>query len=161
MGCNQGRLEMSARKTMLTARVAKESVEFRGHPMVRSGHLTTIEITTDDHLTVNGDCIIGVGASKGCAQLDGRVKEGLRRRGSKVTIRILVGNYSYTVNARGDPALALSHPHDMVVRKSDFISDRTLAVQADSAAKDIPREIVHLLRNPATVGRFEIEVSWG
>jgi len=151
----------ASRKTALTERFAKESVEFRGHPMVRSEHPTTIEITTDDHLTLNGDCIIGVGASKGCAQLDGRVKEGLRRRGSKVTIRILVGDHTYKVSARGDPALALSHPHDMVVRKSDFVSDRTLAVHADSASKDIPREIVGLLRDPATVGRLEIEVSWG
>jgi hypothetical protein len=151
----------TAKKTVLTDGVAKESVEFRGHPNVRSAHPTTIEITTDDHLTENGDCIIGVRASKACAQLDGRVKDGLRRRGSSVTIRISVGNYSYVVNARGDPRLGLSHPHDMVVRKSEFISDRTLAVHADSASKNIPREIVRLLQDPATVGRFEIEVAWG
>ena len=160
-GCNQERHEMSIpKKAVLMERVAKESVEFKGHPKVRSAHPTTIEITTDDHLTDNGDCIIGIGASKGCAQLDGMVKDGLRRIGSKVTIRILVGNYSYTVTATGDPRLGLSHPHDMVVRKSDFISDRTLAIRAGSASRDIPREIVYLLKNPATVGRFEIEVAW-
>ncbi len=136
-----------------------ESIEFRGHPMVRSAHPTTIEITTDDHLTVNGDCIIGVAASKGCAQLGAEVKEGLRRKDSHVTIRLLVGNHSFELSARGDPRLELSHQHDIVIRKSDFISDRTLAVHADSAAKDIPREMVRLLSNPATVGRLEIEVN--
>ncbi len=134
-------------------------VEFRGHPMVRASHPTTIEVTTEDYLTENGDCIIGVAASKGCAQLDSRVKEGLRREGSKVSIRIVVGDQSFRVSARGDPRLGLSHPHDMVIRKSDFVSDRTLAVRADAASRDMPRQMVRLLKDRATVGRLEIEVT--
>jgi hypothetical protein len=127
--------------------------------MVRSTHPTTIEVTTQAHLTDRGDCIIGVCASKGCAQLDARVKEGLRREESRVTIRILVGGRSFQVTAAGDPRLELSHPHDMVIRKSNFVSNRTLVVRADAAAKDIPREMVRLLRDPASVGRLEIEVE--
>jgi hypothetical protein len=135
-----------------------EVISFRGHPLVRSAHPTTIEVTTEDHLTEKGDCIIGVAASKGCAQLDPRVKEALRRKETRVAIRIIVGERSFEVAAAGDPGLELSHPHDMVIRKSDFVSDRTLAVHADAASKDIPREMVRLLRNPATTGRLEIEV---
>ena len=127
--------------------------------MVRSLHPTTIEVTTEESLTENGDCIVGVGAAKGCAGLDPRIKEALRRRGSTVTIRIVVGTLSSSIKATGDPRLQLSHEHDMVIRRSDFISDRTLAVRADTAAKDIPREMVNLLRNPTTVGRIEIEVD--
>jgi hypothetical protein len=140
-------------------RAAMEMVLFRGHPMVRSTHPTTIEVTTDDHLTERGDCIIGVGASKACAQLDSRVRRGLMRRNSSVVIRILVGGYSFQVKAAGDPRLDLSHPHDMVIRKSDFVSDRTLAIRADAAAKDIPRPMVRLLRDPTTMGKMEIEVA--
>jgi hypothetical protein len=127
--------------------------------LVRSLHPTTIEVTTEEFLTEKGDCIVGVGAAKGCAGLDARVKEALRRRGSMVTIRLAVGTYSFSVRASGDPGLQLSHEHDMVIRRSDFISDRTLAIRADAAAKDIPRGMVNLLRNPGTVGRFEIEVA--
>ncbi|HEY6283635.1 MAG TPA: DUF371 domain-containing protein [Nitrososphaerales archaeon] len=134
-------------------------MNFRGHPLVRSLHRTTIEVTTDESLTENGDCIVGVGAAKGCAGLDSRVKEALRRRGSMVTIRVVAGTFSFSIKASGDPRLQLSNEHDMVIRRSDFISDRTLAIQADAAAKDIPREMVNLLRNPATVGRLEIEVD--
>ena len=76
-----------------------------------------------------------------------------------VTIRLVVGTLSFSIRASGDPRLQLSHEHDMVIRRSDFISDRTLAIRADSAAKDIPREMVNLLRNPTTVGRLEIEVG--
>lgn len=151
---------MNEEKTALSGRsVLKEEVRFRGHPMVRSTHPTTIEVTTEDYLTENGDCIIGVGASKGCAQLDDRIKEGLRRKGSRVTIRITTGDLSFEVRAFGDPRLELSHTHDMVIRKSDFVSDRTLAVRADAASRSIPREMVSLLKDPATVGRLEIEVE--
>jgi hypothetical protein len=136
-----------------------ESILFRGHPMVRSTHPTTIEITTEEYLTENGDCIIGVGAAKGCAQLDQRLREGLRKMNSPVSIRILVGDQTFQVNARGDPRLALSHPHDMVIRKSDFISERTLAVHADAAARNLPRGMVHLLKDPRTIGRLDIEVG--
>jgi len=138
--------------------VAKDVVTFRGHPMVRSLHPTTIEITTVDHLTERGDCIIGVCASKGCAQLDPWVKEGLRRTGSKVTARFVVGSFRFEVRAVGDPRLLLSHPHDIVIRRSEFASERTLAVRADKASKDIPREMVRLLRNHSTSGALEIEV---
>jgi len=127
--------------------------------MVRSAHPTTIEITTEDYLTESGDCIVGVGASKGCAQLDEKVKQGLRTKGSPVTIRLVVRDMVFAVNAKGDPRLELSHPHDMVIRKSDFTSDRTLAINADAAARNLPREMVHALKDPKTEGRLEIEVG--
>ena len=139
--------------------VARDAVEFRGHPMVRSSHPTTIEVTTEEYLTESGDCIVGVGADKGCAGLKDEVKEGLRRAGSRVTLRFVVGTLSFTVRGRGDPRLALSDSHDMVVRKSDYISGRTLALDADLASRDFPREIVRQLKNPATRGRLEIEVE--
>ena len=132
---------------------------FHGHPMVRSTHPTTIEVTTDDHLTPKGDCIVGVGASSGCAQLDSQVKRLLRTKGSTVTIRVVVGPTTFVVKAEGDPGLELTHPDDIVIRRSDFVSDRTLAVHADSASMDISREMVHLLRDSDTVGRLEIEVT--
>jgi uncharacterized protein len=138
---------------------ARDAVEFRGHPMMRSSHPTTIELTTDEYLTEEGDCIIGVGAAKGCEGLRTEVKEAIRNPESRVTLRIVVEAYSFTVKAYGDPRLTLSDPHDMVIRKSDFASPRTLAIRADGASRDIPRDMVRLLKNPATKGRLEIEVD--
>lgn len=137
---------------------ARETVTFRGHPMVRSEHPTTIEVTTEEHLTENGDCIIGVASDKGCAQLSVSVRDGLRRTGSRVLVRIKVGSVSFAVHARGDRRLQLTNPRDIVIRKSDFISERTLAVRADASARDIPREMISALRDPAAVGSLEIEV---
>jgi len=150
---------MSPPEALLSRPKAVELISFRGHPMVRSTHPTTIEVTTEEYLTENGDCIVGVAASKGCAQLEERVKEGLRTKDARVTIRFVVGNSVFQVSARGDPRLELSHPHDIVIRRSDFVSDRTLAVLADSAARSLPREMVRRLKDPRTVGRMEIEVG--
>ena len=126
--------------------------------MVKSLHPTTIEITTEEHLTEKGDCIVGVGAAKGCSQLSETLKTALRSEKARVKIRLLVGNESFELTAEGDEGLELSHPHDIVIRKSRFTSGRTLAVGASAAAKDIPRSIVSKLMKTETVGVLEIEV---
>ena len=136
----------------------RETVLFRGHPLVSSKHPTTIEVTTEDSLTSNGDCIIGVSASSGCAQLGASLKRALMARSAKVRIGIGAGHETFVFEARGDPGLTLSHEHDIVIRKSGFLSDRTAAVSANAAARDIPRELVDQLRNPNTVGSLVIEV---
>ncbi len=144
---------------MARAQATRERILFHGHPMVRSLHPTTIEVTTEEHLTEKGDCIIGVGAAKGCGQLGEQLKAALRAEGSTVTIRVSAGAETFELTAEGDPGLELSHLHDIVIRKSRFLSGRTLAVGASAAAKDIPRSIVARLRNPGTVGALEIEVT--
>jgi uncharacterized protein len=136
-----------------------ERVLFRGHPLVSSAHPTTIEVTTERHLTERGDCIIGVGASKGCSMLGEELKMAIRQEAARVRVKISAGRESFVVNARGDPRLALAHPSDIVIRRSGFVSDRTLAVGASAAARDIPRSMVDLLRRPETVGVLDIEVE--
>lgn len=126
--------------------------------MVSGRHPTTIEITTEEHLTERGDCIIGVRAAKGCAQLSEGVKAGIRTGSSLVLLRFVVGPESFLVTAAGDPRLTLSHPHEIVVRKSEFVSDRTIAVRADAAANDFPRRMIAKLRDPDAVGYLEVEV---
>ncbi|MDV3277654.1 MAG: DUF371 domain-containing protein [Nitrososphaerales archaeon] len=135
-----------------------ERIGFRGHPMVLALHPTTIEVTTESHLTRKGDCIVGVGSDAGCAGLSEGTKEALRRDGARVVLRFVVAGESFVVNAEGDSRLTFTHPHDMVIRKSDFISDRTLAVRASAAAKDMPRRMVEALRGEGTTGYLEIGV---
>jgi hypothetical protein len=139
--------------------VVRAIVEFRGHPMVRASHPTTIEVTTDDYLTEEGDCIIGVSATHGCMQLSERLKQALRTDNAKVTFKIVVGEATFELTASGDSRLILTHPHEIVIRKSDFINERTIAIRADGAARGIPRALVRQLKDPRTVGRLEIEVT--
>ncbi len=152
-------MELQTRSSVKEKLLVKEVITFSGHPMVSSLHPTTIEITTEDHLTLRGDCIVGVSAEKGCLQLDEHTKEALRSAGAHVSFKIRAEGEEFTFNAWGDPGLELSNPNDIVIRKSGFLSDRTLAVGASAAAIDLPRSLVSRLKRPDTVGRLEIEVS--
>lgn len=48
--------------------------------------------------------------------------------------------------ARGNQALSLDDSRDLVIRRSAFITQRTLAIMAEAAAKDIPRTMVERLK---------------
>lgn len=136
-----------------------DEVEFRGHPLVRSLHRNTIEVTRDAHLTLRGDCIIGVKADKGLTDLSSQVRDALCTDGARVSIEIVVGERSFLVRAFGSSALTMESHEEMVIRKSAFPSPRTLAVYADAAAKDIPREVVESLRSPESRGTLRLQVQ--
>ena len=137
----------------------KFEIEFSGHENIRSNHQKTIEITKESHLTPQGDCIVGVNATSSCADLPDDLKNKLKDPNTKVTFSISVGNYEFLINGMGNPDLILTHSDDIVIRKSNFICPRTLAVKCDKASDMLPREMVSLLRNPKTIGIFTIIVE--
>jgi len=147
----------------LRARTARavEIVRARGHPNVRATHPTTFEITRETHLTPRGDCIIAVGADKGARDLSEIFKRAAREPGARITITIDVPSRGLkaVVHARGHPGLTFEHPMDLVVRKSSFVCGRTVAVRADKAARDLPRELVEALRDPSVEVLVKLEVS--
>jgi uncharacterized protein len=134
-------------------------ISFHGHKNVRSLHPKSIEITTDSDLTVNGDCIVGVGASCGCLGIPEKMKKLLQDPQSEVTCTILVGEHSYKITGRGSEKLSLKNPHDIVIRKSNFTCPRTLSIGCDTASDSIPRQMIKALQNPETKGIFRIEVK--
>lgn len=67
-----------------------------------------------------------------------------------------VRSESFTVEGRGSRGLTFTDPHEIVVRKSGFVSGRTLMVYSNKAAADIPRRMVKLLQDPAETVRIEI-----
>ena len=133
----------------------REAVEFYGHPNVRAWHEKTIEITKDSNLSLKGDCIIGVRASKGCSQLSDEVKSALNN-GTVLKFEIEVGKHVFEFTAGGSPELTFEDEHEIVIRKSDFVSPRTLAVKADKAACDMPREMVEMLKDSSVKGILKI-----
>ena len=134
-------------------------IEFSGHENIRSNHQKTIEITKESHLTPQGDCIVGVSANHACADLPQDLKDKLKNSDSKVMFSIDVGDYNFTVEGKGHPDLILTHDEDIVIRKSDFVCPRTLAVKCDKASDLLPREMVSLLQDPKTKGTFTITVD--
>ena len=121
------------------------TVEFKGHPNITAKHKTTLEITKEPHLTLRGDCIIGVSSSASVKDLPELIKSEIKS-GKRIDFYLIVGNLSFNFFGYGHSDLSLSHPTDIVIRKSSFISDRTLAIKSSAAAKDIPRNIVELLQ---------------
>lgn len=126
----------------------REIILAYGHENIRATHKTTLEFTKDTHLSKEGDCIVAVATDKALADLNPEFKENLRKSQAKLTVLIEAGGVSEHVNAYGSPQLLLTHPSEMVMRKSDYVSTRTLAIHADKAARDLSRELVEKLRNP-------------
>ena len=131
-------------------------ITFSGHHNIRSLHPKTVEITTESELTPRGDCIVGVNASAGCDGIPAEMKERLRDPETRILFGITAGGLSFRFEGRGHPGLELSHPTDIVVRKSGFVCPRTAAVGADRASDSIPREMVRLLQDPRTRGTLTI-----
>lgn len=134
-------------------------IKFFGHENIRSNHKKTIEITKESHLTPRGDCIIGVSASSSCSDLPEALKEKIRDPNSKITFLIKVKDDEFVVEGKGHPDLILTHKEDIVIRKSDFICPRTLAIKCDKASDLLPRKMVSLLQDPKTCGVFVIVVE--
>jgi len=133
-------------------------ITFYGHENVRSLHPKSIEITTDEHLTVKGDCIVGVRASCGCLGIPDEMKMLLQNPQTEVICTILVEEHSFRIIGKGSEKLTLTNPHDIVIRKSNFTCPRTLSVSCDVAADSIPTQMISALQNPKTKGIFRIEV---
>ena len=125
-----------------------EKIQAYGHGNVRSTHKTTFEITKEKRLTKRGDCIIAVGATKGVEDLDFKFREAAKRETAEITVAIEAGGVKEIVKAMGSSRLLLTHPTDLVVRKSDYVCDRTVAIRADKAANNLSRDLVEKLRNP-------------
>ena len=125
-----------------------EAIFGYGHKNIHATHKTTLEFTKDQHLSKKGDCIVTVATDKALTDLNAEFKEKLRKPHAKLTIIIETGGVTEQVNAHGSPQLILTHPTDMVIRKSDYVCSRTLAVHADKAAQDLPRDLVEKLKKP-------------
>ena len=132
----------------MSTKELRESIVAFGHENIQATHPSTLMFTKEKHLSKTGDCILAVAADKAVADLSQKFKEALKNLNAKLTIILDVDGLTETIKASGSPKLLLTHPTDMVVRKSDYITDRTLAVHADKAANNLPRELVERLKNP-------------
>lgn len=138
---------------------AIEVIDAFGHENIRATHRTTFEITKEKTLSVRGDCIVAVSANKGFPDFKPEFKELLRKNSARVSVAIDAGGIVETVSAFGSSRLILEHPTDLVVRKSNYVCGRTLAIMANKAACDFSRELVALLRNPLQKVKVTITVE--
>jgi len=135
-----------------------ETIFAYGHRNIQATHKTTFEVTKEKEMSRKGDCIIAVSANKALADLASEFKKKLQQDNAKLTILIEAGDVVDAITASGNSKLILTHPTDMVVRKSGYICNRTLAIRADKAACDLSRKLVERLRNPKQKVRITLKL---
>ena len=124
-----------------------ETIHCRGHKNVRALHKSTFEITKETGLSESGDCIIAVGADKGAADLSPGLREALGRDGTILTTTLTCGGVTAVIRSEGSHGITLTHPTDLVWRRSTFLCPRTIAVYSDHTARQLPRELIEKLQN--------------
>jgi hypothetical protein len=144
-------------KRSCLCRVSPSIFHAYGHPAILSTHPSTLEITTSHELTRRGDCVVAVKSSRAARNLPEDLKRVLSSSSGRGRLALRVGPFEFTVEGRGDPRLTFLHDTDLVVRKSAFISDRTLMIHADKSSMDIPRDMVRLLQDANN--RVTVEIS--
>ncbi len=136
-----------------------ETVEAWGHPNITALHKTTFEVTKDSELSKRGDCIIGVRANKAIRDLNENLKEMLKL-GYKAKITLELPDYGIKdeIVGLGNEKMSFKHKKDIVVRKSNYVCERTLLIKATKSAFEIDREMIKLLKDPSTRLILKIEI---
>ena len=119
----------------------------KGHENVLSLHKSTFEITKDKDLSLSGDCIIGLDIDKSMEDFPKEFKEKLVNDDTKVIVELKTPNASDSIEGFGHHDLSLSHPTDIVCRKSTFVCSRTLMIKSNKAAIDLNRDLIKDLAN--------------
>jgi uncharacterized protein len=120
-----------------------------GHQNILANHRSTLEFTKEPGATKAGDCIIGVKADFALEELIEFVgNSGSKRIFGEVFVGKITDSFSFIANN------LFSDGHEMVIRKGDFSSSRTLGIFADKAAIDLKKE----LRDKLKEDNIKIEV---
>jgi uncharacterized protein len=122
-------------------------IKTKGHKNVLSKHKSTFEITKDEDLTPKGDCIIGVDMDKSLLDFSKEFKDKIANSNTKIKISLETPNAHDEIIGFGSEELTLTHPTDIVCRKSSFTCNRTLMINANKAAIDLNKELIEDLKN--------------
>jgi len=145
----------------------KYSFNCYGHENITSKHKTTLEFTKDKDLSLQGDCIVGVKADFSLKELKKFIKNkenvalkkindklktigknSIKKPLIKIPIKIIIKINGYKEEINGFLNPNFNDPKEIVIRKFDFASSRTLVIGADKASKDLKGKLKNKLKNP-------------
>jgi Uncharacterized protein conserved in archaea len=121
-------------------------IKAKGNKLIKATHKSTLEITKDSFLTERGDCIIGISSNYSVKDLPEDLKDHLLNEG-KIKITIKVDDLINDIIAYGSKRLLLTNDKSIVIRKSNYIDNRTLAINSNKSAIDIDRKLIERLKN--------------
>jgi hypothetical protein len=125
----------------------KFKIHTKGHKNVTSKHKSTFEITKDPEIGITADCIIGVDMDKSMLDFPQNFKEKIANSETEIIMKLKTINGCDEIHGYGDENLTLTHPTDIVCRKSDYTCNRTLMIKADKASRDLDSNLVNDLSN--------------
>lgn len=116
-------------------------------------------ITREENLTIRGDCVAAVKAEKGLTDFEPEMVKAAQSMKANISLTLSADGKRFRITGKGHPKLTYKDPKDMVARKSGYVCNRTLMVNADKGARDIPRDLVKLLRSLNTEILVEVEIK--
>ena len=119
----------------------------KGHRNVTSHHKSTFEITRDAEIGPTADCIVGVDMDKTMLDFPQEFKDKIADSDTKIIVELKTENGYDEITGFGHEDLTLTHPTDIVIRKSDYTCSRTLMINSDKAAKDLDADLIDDLKN--------------
>ena len=109
-----------------------------GHKNVLCQHQNTIEFTKDKELTLRGDCILGVNADFNIDK-----KKLFQFKKIKVIIKTDIATDSFFADVNPN----FDDEHELVFRKTNFHSKRTIGFYVTKTAYQIDKKIVDFLKD--------------
>ncbi|WP_405289807.1 DUF371 domain-containing protein [Methanobrevibacter sp.] len=119
----------------------------KGHRNVTSHHKSTFEITRDAEIGPTADCIVGVDMDKTMLDFPQEFKDKIADSDTKIIVELKTENGYDEITGFGHEDLTLTHPTDIVIRKSDYTCSRTLMINSDKAARDLDADLIDDLKN--------------
>ncbi|MBI3035930.1 DUF371 domain-containing protein [Candidatus Woesearchaeota archaeon] len=120
-----------------------------GHPNILGTHKTTLEFTKDEGVSLKGDCIVGIKADFDLGRLKEFIESSLKNNNKKILITIkTMSKYiktKETISAELNPDF--NSNKEFVIRKTDFVSERTFAIRANKAAFELNRDLIRFLKD--------------
>ena len=113
-----------------------------GNPNILGTHKTTLEFTKDSKLTLKGDCIVGVNADFGLNEIKKFINNS---KSNKITITIETEDKKIKEMIEAETNPDFNDKTEFVIRKTDFVSERTFAIRANKAACDLRKDLAEYL----------------
>lgn len=118
-----------------------------GHENVTSKHKSTFEITKDPEIGLSADCIVGVAMDNSMLEFPEDFKKAIANPDGEIHVVLDTENGHDEIIGYGHENLTLTHPTDIVCRKSDYTCSRTLMIKANKAACDLDEKLIEDLKN--------------
>lgn len=145
-------------KLLMEIKPVNEEIIAYGHSNITATDVNEFRIVKSSEIKKDANSVIAVKANKACKDLNKEFKDALKEA-KKVEIVLEADGVKDRIVAYGSPALKLTSAEEIVLRKNDFIDNRTLAILSNKSANEIKQELIEKLRKSETELKITLEIK--